>query len=67
VEISRFQPSGAYLDGLKHIPGMAAAVGHLIDVGDAPQVAAALEFVLEGLHLSNKLNREAHENGVLYR
>ena len=67
VEISRFQPSDAYLDGLKYIPGMEAAVERLADLKDAPQVAAALEFVLEGLHLSNKLNREAHENGVLYK
>ncbi len=67
VEISRFQPSDAYLDGLKYIPGMEAAVERLADLKDAPLVAAALEFVLEGLHLSNKLNREAHENGVLYK
>lgn len=67
VEISRFQPSGAYLDGLKYIPGMEAAVDRLVDPGDAPQVAAALEFVLEGLHLSNKINREACQNGVLYK
>lgn len=67
VEISRFQPSEAYLDGLKFIPGMEAAVERIADLKDAPQVAAALEFVLEGLHLSNKLNREANERGVLYK
>jgi len=67
VEISRFQPSGAYLDGLKFIPGMQAAVERLTGLDSAPRVAAALEFVLEGLHLSNKLNREALENGVRYK
>ncbi|WP_054030514.1 magnesium chelatase [Desulfatitalea tepidiphila] len=67
VEISRFQPSDAYLDGLKFIPGMQAAVERLTGLDSAPRVAAALEFVLEGLHLSNKLNREALENGVRYK
>lgn len=67
AEISRFQPSEAYLNGLELIPGMNAAVATLVDTTNAPEVASALEFILEGLHLSNKLNREALEKGVIYK
>lgn len=67
AEISRGQPSGAYLEGLNLIPGMQAAVAKLVDVTSGPEVAAALEFVLEGLHLSNALNRESVGDGVVYK
>ncbi|MDA8140637.1 MAG: hypothetical protein M0036_18485 [Desulfobacteraceae bacterium] len=67
AEISRDQPSQAYLQGLKLIPGMHAAVAKLVDVTSGPEVAAALEFVLEGLHLCNILNREVLEDRVLYK
>ncbi len=67
AEISRFQPSEAYLDGLQLIPGMASAVARLGNADQAPLVACALEFVLEGLHLSNKLNREVLSKGVVYK
>lgn len=67
AEISRFQPSEAYLDGLELIPGMASAVNKLVSAKTAPHVACALEFVLEGLHLSNKLNREILDKGVVYK
>lgn len=67
AEISRFQPSETYLEGLKIIPGMDSAVRKLIHTGNAPEVASALEFILEGLHLSNKLNRKVHDKGMVYK
>lgn len=67
AEISRFQPSDTYLEGLKIIPGMDAAVEKLIHSQRAPEVASALEFILEGLHLSNKLNRKIHDKGLVYK
>ena len=31
-----------------------------------PRLAAAVEFVLEGLHLSNRLNKTVHEGASVY-
>lgn len=67
AEISRFQPSDTYMEGLRIIPGMDSAVGRLVDDGTAPEVASALEFILEGLHLSNKLNRKVQDRGLVYK
>ncbi len=68
AEISRFQSSETYMEGLKVIPGMGAAVTKLIEAVDVPaEVASALEFILEGLHLSNKLNRKVQDKGVVYK
>jgi magnesium chelatase subunit I len=67
AEISRFQPSDTYLEGLRIIPGMKAAVEKLVETQTVPLVASALEFVLEGLHLSNKLNRKVQDEGMLYK
>jgi magnesium chelatase subunit I len=66
AEVSRFQPSRLYLDGMKNIPGMNTAVQKLADLKHAAEVASAYEFILEGLHLSNKLNRAAIEKGMVY-
>ena len=39
-----------------------------LDVGKAPEsVAAAMEFVLEGLHLNRRLNRDRIEDRYRYR
>ncbi len=55
------------MDGLNNIEGMKAAVISLIGSDDsAPAVASAIEFILEGLHLSNKLNREVIEGRHRY-
>ena len=32
----------------------------------APRVAAAIELILEGLHLHNQLNKSAAEHGAVY-
>jgi magnesium chelatase subunit I len=39
----------------------------LLAGGDSPaRLASAIEFVLEGLHLSNRLNKDVRESGTLY-
>ena len=59
-------PSAEYLAGLDQIPGLREAALR-ISGSDAPaRVAAAVEFLLEGLHLSNKLNKSARERGARY-
>ncbi len=66
VEVSGSMPSREVLVGLEEIPGLRdAAVG--LAGGDSPgRVASALEFILEGLHLTNRLNKKTREQGSRY-
>ena len=50
------------------MPGLRAVVADLVD-GDesAAVVASAIEFVLEGLHLSKRLNKDAKAGKAIYR
>jgi magnesium chelatase subunit I len=48
------------------IPELGRAVGQL-DVGEsAAGLASGVEFVLEGLHLNRRLNKERRGGGVRY-
>lgn len=67
VTASRTQPSAEYLEVLDHIPGMKDAVASLVDLSDPGSVASAIEFILEGLHLSNRINRDVIDDEVVYR
>jgi magnesium chelatase subunit I len=60
-------PSARYLDVLKVLPQMGPVVDRLA-AGETPgAVASAVEFVLEGLHLSKRLNKEAVGTKATYR
>ncbi len=67
AEVSQLFPSEDYMDGLRVIPGMKAAVETLVNPDNPPEASAAIEFILEGLHLSNKLNREISEKRRVYK
>ncbi|MBU2546893.1 MAG: magnesium chelatase [Proteobacteria bacterium] len=67
AEVSRSMPSLDYMDALQEIPGMREAVRTLADPDDPGAAASAIEFILEGLHLSNKLNRDVVQNRRVYR
>ena len=67
AEISSTQPSEDYMDGYKVINGLRDAVKTLVDPDNPALASSAIEFVLEGLHLSNKLNRETVQSGFLYK
>ena len=55
-----------YLVGLDEIPGLREAAAQLAG-GDSPaRMASAIEFILEGLHLSNRLNKTETEAGARY-
>jgi magnesium chelatase subunit I len=59
-------PSTEYLDGLDQIPGLRDAAARLAG-GDSPaRLASAIEFVLEGLHLQNRLNKNSSDAGSRY-
>ena len=49
------------------VPGFGAAMSHLGAAGHPARVAAAIEFVLEGLHLNRKLNKDRGAAGPRYK
>jgi magnesium chelatase subunit I len=66
VEVSAQMPAAEYLEGLDQIPGLREAAAGLSG-GDSPaRLAAAIEFVLEGLHLCNRLNKSETEGRARY-
>jgi magnesium chelatase subunit I len=66
VEVSEAMPSPEYLAGLDEIKGLREAAVNLVGSDAAPRVASALEFLLEGLHLANKLNKSTRAEGTRY-
>jgi len=66
VEVSDSMPADAYLKHVGQIHPLQAAVRKL-GAQDPATVAAAVEFVLEGLHLSKKLNKDVQAGQTRYR
>ncbi len=67
VEVSDTMPSEDYIQGLSEIKGLRKCINKL-DVGQSPsEIASAVEFALEGLHLSNKLNKEDVGGTIVYK
>jgi magnesium chelatase subunit I len=67
VEVGDLLPSSEYVEGLDSIAGLRAAIEKLGASGSPARIASAIEFILEGLHLSNRLNKEVEGRRVLYR
>jgi len=61
-------PSAAYSDTLQQVSALAAPVLALTGGSEDPaMVASATEFILEGLHLTKRLNKEAAGPRATYR
>ncbi|MER3452703.1 MAG: magnesium chelatase [Acidimicrobiia bacterium] len=60
-------PSARYLDVLRLLPQMRPIVERLAGSETPAAVASAVEFVLEGLHLSKRLNKDAVGTKAAYR
>jgi magnesium chelatase subunit I len=56
-----------YLEGVRQIPGLRDGVALLGAFESPGLMAAAIEFVLEGLHLSKKLNKDVQAGQSRYR
>jgi magnesium chelatase subunit I len=67
MHVSSSLASGEYVKQALQIPGMKGAVAKLGATGNPGTVAAAVEFVLEGLHLNRKLNKERGESRSTFR
>ncbi|MGH2663534.1 MAG: sigma 54-interacting transcriptional regulator [Actinomycetota bacterium] len=53
-------PAGEFLDQFGELPGLARLLGRLDVAEESPgSAASAVEFALEGLHLSRRLNKDA--------
>ena len=57
VEVGEAAPAGAYADIIERVDGLAEAVAGLAGEAGPAHAAAAVEFVLEGLHLHKLLNK----------
>ncbi len=72
VETGDLTPSREYVVWMREVPGLAGAVRGLgaFDVTDGAEepavVASAVEFLLEGLHLARRLNKDRIPGGTVY-
>ncbi|HKA30584.1 MAG TPA: magnesium chelatase [Candidatus Binatia bacterium] len=67
VEVSDRMPAAEYREGVQKIPGLREAVARLGPFESPGLMAAAIEFVLEGLHLHQKLNKDREGGRWAYR
>ena len=66
VEVSDVMPSQDYLEGIKEISGLKESIRTLGPMESPALMASATEFVLEGLHLHQKLNKEVEGGRITY-
>ena len=68
VETGEDIASSSYVGLCESLPALAQVVTELVDEPSSPaRVASAVEFVLEGLHLSKRLNKDAVGTRAQYR
>jgi magnesium chelatase subunit I len=67
VEVSDRMRAEEYLEGIRQIPGLRDAVAQLGPFESPGLMAAAIEFVLEGLHLHQKINKDRAGGRYTYR
>ena len=68
VETGEAVPSASYVRAAQPAEAEVAAALKRLDVPDRPEVrASVVEFVLEGLHLNKKLNKDELDSRSLYR
>jgi magnesium chelatase subunit I len=59
--------SKEYVKHLKQLDGFAEPLGRLQLSDDDSAIASGIEFILEGLHLTRRLNRDRVDGGFRYR
>jgi len=67
VEVADMMRAEEYLDGVRAIPALHDAIRVLGGVESPAFIASATEFVLEGLHLHQKLNKDRDGGRYTYR
>jgi magnesium chelatase subunit I len=66
-EVGETMPAAEYERHARRAPGFGDAMARLGASGHPVRVAAAIEFVLEGLHLNKKLNKDRGAGGPRYK
>ncbi len=66
VEVGPLLPAESYREAIEALPGLDRARDKLGEPDSPQAMAAVLEFVLEGLHLSKRLNKTALEGTSVY-
>ncbi|HUG55805.1 MAG TPA: sigma 54-interacting transcriptional regulator [Candidatus Limnocylindrales bacterium] len=67
MHVSPTLASQEYVKQALQIPGMKGAMAKIGATGNPAAIAAAVEFVLEGLHLNRKLNKERGDSRSTFR
>jgi magnesium chelatase subunit I len=67
LDVSDQMPSNEYVKVAKQIEGLDKAVTKVGATGNPALTAAAVEFILEGLHLNKRLNKDKVAGRVQYR
>ncbi len=67
VEVGDDLPSSSYVASLGRLPGLRAPTIKLAGSESEAALAAAAELVLEGLHLSKRLNKHSTGHGARYQ
>ncbi len=67
VEVSDTMSAKSYLRNIKEMMGLTEAVKVVADSEKPEEIAAAVEFVLEGLHLNKRLNKTSYKGKTVYR
>jgi magnesium chelatase subunit I len=67
VQVGDDLPSMNYVNQLAKVGGLSKAVDKLNGRGSPASIASAVEFILEGLHLNRRLNKDEVNGKVRYR
>jgi len=67
VHVGDDLPSMEYVNQLAKVGGLSKAVDKLNGRGSPASIASAVEFILEGLHLNRRLNKDEVNGKVRYR
>jgi magnesium chelatase subunit I len=67
IEVSDTLPSAAYVKMARSLPGLERAAAKVCPEATPALVASAVEFILEGLHLNKRLNKDKVAGRIQYR
>ncbi|MQG21098.1 MAG: magnesium chelatase [SAR202 cluster bacterium] len=67
VDVSDMMASTDYAGENAALQGLDQAVERLGSKTSPATIASAIEFILEGLHLNRKLNKDKHDTGMRYK
>ncbi len=67
VQVGDDMPSMEYVNQLSKVGGLSKAIDKLNGRGSPATIASSVEFILEGLHLNRRLNKEDVRGKIRYR